>query len=158
MAEVVGIVASSISIGELVAQIGSGVLRLKGYWGAVKEAPERIFDLLEEIDDLNSILADVEDDQLRNPISSLLLDNTSESKCLLHCQRAADRLKELAAALGTDLNASSQLNKKWAATKVILKKDKIERYIRKLERSARLLVLAHQCYSRYDCMLSILSI
>jgi hypothetical protein len=45
MAKVVGIVASGISIGELVAQIGSGVLRLKGYWGAVKEAPERIFDL-----------------------------------------------------------------------------------------------------------------
>ncbi|MCJ1461286.1 hypothetical protein MMC28_011668 [Mycoblastus sanguinarius] len=148
MAELVGVVASGISIGTLAAQITSSIVKLKTYWDEVQDAPEDIQDLIGEVEDLYLLLADLEEDQKRNPVSSLVLDNTSISSCLSHCKQGADRLKELADDLSTDFDARSKLRKKWASTKVVLKKDKLERYRKKLERAIRLLSLSHQIYIR----------
>jgi hypothetical protein len=150
MAELVGVLASGISIGTLATQIGSSIAMLKNYWDEVKEVPEAVNSLLEDIEDLHSILADIDEDQARNPVSSLLLDSTSTTKCLTHCRRAAMRLKELVDELGADIDASSTLRKKRAAVKVVLKEKKVERYMNKLERTVRLLTLSHHCYTRSD--------
>ncbi|KAL9114818.1 MAG: hypothetical protein Q9187_007399, partial [Circinaria calcarea] len=148
MAEVVGVVASGISIATLAAQIANSVTKLKSYWDELKEAPEDIRLLIEEIEDLNLLLYDVEDDQRRNAMSSKLLDNTSASRCLEHCKRGADSLKELTDDLATDLNGPDKLRRKWASAKVVLKKDKIEKYKARLERAIRLLSLSHHSYTR----------
>lgn len=148
MAEVVGLVASGISIATLAAQITSSVVKLKSYWDQVKEAPEDLTFLIEEIEDLSLLLSDIEDDQRRNPISAVLLERSSVSRCLEHCKRAASRLSELADDLGADLEAPNKLKNKWGSAKVLLKKDKIEKYRSRLERALRLLSLSHQCYTR----------
>jgi hypothetical protein len=150
MAEVIGVLASGISIGTLAAQIASSITTLKSYWDEVKEVPEVVSNLLEDIEDLHSILGDIKDDRIRNPISSLLLDGTSPAKCLTHCRKAATRLSELVDELGADIDASNQFKRKKAAIKVVLTKKKLARYMKKLERTVWLLTLSHQCYTRFD--------
>jgi hypothetical protein len=72
MAELVGVVASGISIGALAAQIAVSISKLKSYWNEIQEAPDDIASLIEAISDLHMLLADIEDDQRWNPMSSLL--------------------------------------------------------------------------------------
>ncbi|KAI9735408.1 MAG: hypothetical protein M1818_006414 [Claussenomyces sp. TS43310] len=94
MAEVIGLVASGISIGTLVAQIGSSILKLRNYWSEVGNAPETISSMLEEIEVLHSISANIEDDQARNLTSAPVLDSALAKRCLTQCQKAADRLED----------------------------------------------------------------
>lgn len=148
MAEVIGVVASGLTIGSLAAGITSSIVKLKSYWDQVQNAPEDVRDLIEELEDLSYLLADIADDQQSNPMSSLIFDSTSASRCLQHCKRGADRLVELTDNLSTDLDASNGLRRKWASAKVMLKKDQVDRYKAKLERAIRLLSLSQQIYTR----------
>ncbi|EPE31420.1 Ankyrin repeat-containing protein [Glarea lozoyensis ATCC 20868] len=148
MAEVVGLVASGISIGSLTVHIATSISKLKSFWDNVQEAPEDITSLIEEISLLHELLADIEDDQRRNPISSLILDGTASSRCLEHCKRAADRLGELVDEISMDIQSSSRTKRKWVAAKVVLKRDRLEKYRAKMERTIRLMTLAHQCYTK----------
>ncbi|CZR68075.1 uncharacterized protein PAC_17974 [Phialocephala subalpina] len=153
MAELVGIIASGISIGNLVAQIGSSIATLKSYWDEIKDAPEEVNSLLEDIEDLHIILDDIKDDQNRNPVSPLLLGSTSMAICLTHCRRAADQLKELVDELGADINAPGRFSRKHTALKVVLKRKKVERYKNKVERAVRLLNLSLLSYTSWELTL-----
>ncbi|MCJ1455558.1 hypothetical protein MMC28_005913 [Mycoblastus sanguinarius] len=124
MAEAIGVAASGIAIGTLAAQITSSIFKLKSYWDQIQNAPEDVRDLIEEVELLQHLLVDIEEDQQRNPISSLILDSTSMSKCLQQCKQGVDRLRELTDSLGTDLEASKILRKKWSSAKIVFKKDK----------------------------------
>jgi hypothetical protein len=108
MAEVIDVVASGISIGTLAAQIALSITKLKSYCDELQGAPEDIASLIDEISDLYLLLADIENDQLRNPMSSLLLDGTAASICLDHCKRAADLLSEITEELALDIHSSME--------------------------------------------------
>ena len=148
MAETIGVVASGVTIGTLAAGITSSIVKLKSYWDQVQDAREDIQDLIEELEDLGHTLADIEDDKQRNPVSSLILDSTSTSRCLQRCKQGADRLKDLVDDLSNDLDQSNKWKRKRASAKVVLKKPQIDRYKAKLERTIRLLSLSHQIYTR----------
>ena len=149
MAEVVGIVASSVTIGTLATGISSSIFKLKSYWDQIQDAPDDIRDLLEELEDLGCIIADIEEDQQQNPVSSIILDSTSSTRCLQRCRQGADRLKDLADDLSADIGSSNRLKFKRASAKIILKKAQIEKFRARLERAVRLLTLSHQLYTRY---------
>jgi hypothetical protein len=149
MAELVGVVASGISIGTLAVQIASSIVKLKDYWSQIKEAPEDIRLLLEEIDDLYLLLHGIEDDRAQNPISNSLLDQVSATRCIEHCKRVADRLNDLVYDLEKDITGRKGLKKKWASTKAVLEKAKIDRYKSRLETAVKLLSLAYQIYTRF---------
>lgn len=147
MAEAIGVVAGGIAIGTLAAQITSSIVKLKSYWDEVQDAPQDIQDLLEEVDIMRYLLNVIADSQQQNPASSLILDSTSMSSCLLLCKKEVDQLQDLTDNLGIHLNAKSTFKRKWASTKVVMKKEKVERYKMKLERAIRLLSLSQQTYS-----------
>ena len=148
MAEIVGTVASGISIGTLVLGVTSSIVKLKSYLDQVHDAPNDIKDLIEELEDLGFILADMEDQQ-RYTTSCVILDSTSISRSLQQCKRGLDHLKDTTVALSADLDASSRLRRKWGSAKVVLKKAQLDRYRVKLERAITLLNLSHQSYTRY---------
>lgn len=148
MAEAVGVVASSVAIGTFAAQITSSIVKLKSYWDQVHDAPEDIRDLMERVDNLNHVLADIEDDQRRTPVLSGVLGRASLSNCLQHCQKAADGLKKLIEELRTDLESGNKLRRKRGSLKVVLKKVKIERYRAKMEWAISLLGLSNDLYTR----------
>lgn len=72
----------------------------------MKDAPEDIRNLVEELEGLACILADIEDDQRQHPMSSLVLDAATVSRCVQHCKQGADRLKALAEGLASDIEVS----------------------------------------------------
>ena len=154
MAEAIGVVASGMAIGTLATGITSSIVKLKSYLDQVQDAPEDFQDLIEELEILSLVLADIEDDQRQNHMSSLILDSTPTSRCLQHCKQGADRLNELTNNLSTDLDACSKFKRKRASAKVVLKKSQIDRYKVKLERAIRLLSLSHQIYMRWVLILS----
>ena len=148
MTEIVGAVASGISIGTLIIGVTSSIVKLKHCFEQVHAAPDDITDLIEELEDLGFILADMEDQQ-RNPTFRLIIDSTSFSRCLQHCKQGADRLEGLTMTLSADLDAASNLRRKWGSAKVVLKNAQLDRYRVRLERAIRLLTLSHQSYTRY---------
>jgi hypothetical protein len=149
MAEVVGVISGAVTIGALAANVAMSVAKLKSYWDQLEHAPEDVRRLIEEMEILSIVLDEIKDDQAQNPVSSLLLDNTSLSRCLENCARAADKLRRLTDEMGNSIDTSHRLKKKWESAKVLLKKDKIEKFKLELESAIRLLSLSHQSYTRY---------
>lgn len=148
MAEIVGLVASGISITTLAVQIANSLAKLKSYWTDIIEAPEDILFLIEELDGLYSLLADIDKHQQRNPMSSTVLPKgTSISRCQEHCRRAASQLKEITDDLSADINTLHRLRKRWASAKIVFKKDTIKKYKSRLKSAIRLLSLSYQCYT-----------
>ena len=148
MAEVIGIVGSGISIATLAVQIAGTVVKLKSYWDEVKDAPEDIWLLMEELEELNMLLSTIRDNLQRDPMSNTIAAAIPASKCLDHCQRGARRLQELTEDLHADINTERGAKLRWASAKVVMKKDKIKRYKSRLESSIRLLTLSYQFYNR----------
>ena len=148
MAEAIGVVASGIAIGSLAASITSSIVKLKSYWDQIQNAPEDIHDLIEELEVLSHLLADIADDQEENSMSSLIFDSTAISRCLQHCQKGADRLKELTDNLSTELDALTRTKRKWASAKVVLKNGQMDKCKKKMEGAIRLLSLSYQMYTK----------
>ena len=143
MAEVV---ASGLTIGSLAVGIANSTIKLRSIWDQVHDAPDDILYLIGDLERLGYMLADSEEFQQRNPMSSLVLDSTSMSRCLQRCKEEVHRLKEFTDGLSTNLEHSSKFRKKRAAAKIVLKKDQINRYKDRLDRTLGLLTLSHQMY------------
>lgn len=144
MAEVLGLVASGISVGTLAAQITSSVVKLKSYWDQVHDAPEEVSFLIEQTEALNCVLVAVENDLLRDSVSRCVLDSTSFRNCCRHCQKAAERLKALVDSISTDLEASSVLKRKRGLLRMVSKQDKIVNHEKHLHSAMSILLLAYQ--------------
>lgn len=56
----ISLAGSGVSVASLALQVGDCVMRLKGFWDAVKDAPEDIKHLIEEIQTLSLVLSDFE--------------------------------------------------------------------------------------------------
>ena len=148
MAELVGLIASGVSLGALAGQIASSLVKLKSYLDQVRDAPEDIHILLDEIEDLHFLLSDIEDDQSRNSHSAMLLDNSSVSRCLDHCRRGAERLRRVVDDMAVDFECHIPMKRRWTAAKIIWKRDRVEKYKAELASAVRLLALSHQIYIR----------
>jgi hypothetical protein len=148
MAEVVGTIASGIGIATLALNIAQSVGQLKGFWDEVRDAPADIRDLLDEVEDLCLLLADIEAHQDKNPIVCMVLSRPAMARSLERCRHCARRLRELAEELGADLEGRDGLRRRWAAGKVVLKKEKIERYRARLSNAVKMLSFSHQYYTK----------
>ncbi len=149
MAEViVGLIASGISISTLAAQMTSSIIKIKGFCDQLKTATEDTQDIVGQLEMIHSLLADIEDDQRQNPLSSLIWNSDSASRCLQYCRQAAEQLKELTETLSVDLEAKTKVSRKWASVKVVLKKEKIDRYKAHLAWTVNLLSLSNPIYTR----------
>lgn len=148
MAEVLGLVASGVSIGALAGQIASNIVKLKSYLDQIRDAPEDVAILIHEIEDVHSLLSDIEDDQSRNPYLTMLLDNNSASRCLEFCKRGVERLQILVDDIAVDFEHLKPIKKTWKAAKIVWKRDRVEKYRADLASAVRLITLSQQIYTR----------
>ena len=142
------VVASSITIGALAASIAKSVVKLKACWEAIQDASEDVHFLVKRVELLSLVLRDIQDDQTQNPVSRLLLDGSTVSTCLEICKAAADRLGQLVDKMATSIESPRQLKKKFASVKVVVKKNRIERFEAELQSCISLLQLSHETYTR----------
>ena len=148
MAEVLGAVASGVTMGALAGQIALSVLKLKSFLEAIKDAPENIRFLIDEIESVQFLLADIEDGFPQNPYAERLVQNHSISRCLLLCERGVEKLTRLVNEIDTELHKVGFLRRKLAGVKLVWRRDRLDKYNTELESSVRLLALSYQVYTR----------
>jgi len=137
MAEL-GIAASGIGIASLALQVGDCIVRLKGFWDAVKDAPEEINHLIEEIETLSSVLSDFETSEQ----PELNLGRESTSKCLQFCKKAVGILDSVV----KDIEANIKKRKRVGSVKAVLKRDAIEKLRERLMTAQSMLMLSNNMY------------
>lgn len=147
MAELVGLVASGISIAQLASQVGGCIIKLKGYWGQVQQAPDDIAHLLREIDSLNLILSHIQNDQSHG---EFVADNLCMPQSLQLCKEGADELSNLVAELATKIEGKAGLKKKSGSVKITLKNDEVKRLKRRMKSAIRLLSLAYSYHTKFE--------
>jgi hypothetical protein len=150
MAEVIGIVASGISIAQIAGQVASSIVKIKNFWDQVKAAPDDINHLLREVDSFSLILQHIRDDLIHNALPELFLNNSCVRQSLELCRGGAVELEELANDLAGKLDGKSGLRRNIGSMKIVLKQDDIKRLKRRLKIAIRLLSLAYQCHTRYE--------
>jgi hypothetical protein len=138
MAEV-GLIASGMGIASLAIQIGDGILKLKAFWESVKDAPEDIRYILEEIETINLLLSEIISTREALPA----VNTPTATKCLGFCQRGAEILGNVV----EDLHKGIEKRQRIGSIKAALKKGAIDRLTDKLRRAQYLLMLSNQIYS-----------
>lgn len=140
MAEVLGIIASSVQVAGLAGQIAGIGLKIRALYQELQDVPEELSFRLEEVQLLSEILS------RSNPVSS---DVKS------FCERCLSELGLVLEELESNVRKSRGIRKKVASTKVVLKKQLIQKLDNRLCRSVQFLQLAanSQIASNYGVML-----
>jgi hypothetical protein len=142
MAEVIGIVASGIAIGQATTAITSSLLKLKSLWNEFRDVPDDLLHLVHELEIVYLVLAE------SDPQGTSETCTPSSRSLELAWQLTNDGAKELRS-LVDDLQAElKKQNQRWKgkfmAAKVVLKRDQIKRLKSRLKTCIRLLTLANQ--------------
>jgi len=140
MAELLGVVASGISVASLAIQVVDSVLKLRECWDAIKNAPEDIRYLIDEIETLSLILSDVGNNETQGDLP--LIGQESAKRSLELCQKGSDILHEVVKGLDDQIGKG----KKIGGFKAILKKGTIERLRDRLRSAQFMLMLSNQAY------------
>lgn len=143
MAEVIGIVSGAITLATVVVQIGQAIITLKGCYDDLQDAPDDLRNLVEEIELLGFILADIEKDLAQNP--NLALEKSQIAlQSLKFCEKAANDLEAVCVDIFRETKASTRLRRSF---KTVIQKGKIEKYMNHLQRVIQLLSLSQQRYT-----------
>jgi len=141
MAELLGVVASGMSVVSLGIQIAESIQKLRAFYALVQAAPADILLLLDELETLSLILEDIDqsfqDEVFPNARAKLIV-----MKSYRLCRNSGHALT----ALAKDLERGIQSGKSKGGFRMALKKDKIEDLRKRLESAKSTLQLANQCY------------
>lgn len=114
MAEAVGLAASVIAIAEITAKIGISSMKLKKLWEDLQDVPERLKDLVEEIEFWRSMTRQIEK-QIRASSSSVhqqLLEDLNLRAACGRCRSALDSLTDFVDTLQKDIHRSTNHRQK----------------------------------------------
>jgi hypothetical protein len=144
MAEVLGIVASGISVAQIAGQLLACVKTLRSFSRAVRDLPEdlsRIFNELEILGEVFYQLDALNDDSSSTGGSRLL------EASLVQCGAASATLEAVATRANVSFKEGHSKSRPWKFIKALLKKDELEELKSRLESAKSLLHLAMTCYS-----------
>ncbi len=143
MAEALGIVASSIAVVQAAQALSQAILSLTRLWGEVRDVPDTIRHLVEDLEVSGQIVAEIETQLLSSAPDSL---STAQRLVIERCRQAHKDLSDLVDDLGADIALSRRRKKLLARVKVLLKKDDLEKYVKRLQRAQSLLNFAVQLH------------
>ncbi|KAK4103268.1 hypothetical protein N658DRAFT_307088 [Parathielavia hyrcaniae] len=140
MAEVLGVVASGIAVTQAAQSLGGLVISLTRLWKEVRDVPDTIRHILEDLEVCGNLVDVVETElQLYEPSAP---SNGASSAALtsLHrlaiqrCRQAQKNLGDLFEDLRADIASSRRRKRLAAEIRVVLKRDVLEGYERRLQR------------------------
>ncbi|RYP06038.1 hypothetical protein DL764_003401 [Monosporascus ibericus] len=146
MAEALGVAASGISIAQVTSQVGVVVVKLKKFCDEVKDVPDDIADLLQQIDCLDPALWEAENSFESTGLPAMLWNDAAAKRSTTYCRNALKSLTEIVDEMAVQINHSKRLNRKVASMKVALRKDTLKKLEKRLENAVRMLTLAQQSY------------
>ncbi|RYP89920.1 hypothetical protein DL770_003941 [Monosporascus sp. CRB-9-2] len=146
MAEALSVAASSIAIAQVTSQVGIAVVKLKKFCDEVKDVPDDIADLLQQIDCLDPALWEAENSFESTGLPAMLWNDAAAKRSTTYCRNALKALTEIVDEMAVQINHPKRLNRKVASVKVILRKDTLKKLEKRLENAVRMLTLAQQSY------------
>jgi hypothetical protein len=129
---------SGTSISSLAFQVGDCIMRLKGFWDAVKDAPDDIKHLIEEIETLSLVLSDFETSEK----PELNLGHEAMSRCFQNCKKAVGILERVVKEVEGEIKRRRRLG----SVKAVLKKGEIEKFRERLIATQSMLMLSNNLY------------
>lgn len=135
MAEVVGVVVGVVSLG---VQLAESLQKVKRFYNTVRDAPERLADIIDEIASLSDILRELEEDPTSNGANT----GSNMQRCVAACRKAVDRFSNYA----NSLESRMKRCKGRGSIKLAMKNESVESVIASLESSKSNLVLAYMLY------------
>ncbi|KUJ15826.1 uncharacterized protein LY89DRAFT_97080 [Mollisia scopiformis] len=147
MAEVLGVVASGIAVGQIAGQITGSIIKLKGYWSQIKEAPAEISHLFREIESFTVMLQHMQDDRSQQSNLPSSIHNICIQRSLDLCQECATELAGLVHDLAIKVQGKNGWRKKVGSTKVVLRKEDIKILKRRLKTAMGMLSLSYQFHT-----------
>jgi hypothetical protein len=136
-----GIVASGIGVASLAIQIGDSVMKLKDFWNAVKEAPEEVNYLIEEIETLSLVLSEIGANGDNDDTAQI--GSASSKKCLDLCRRGAEVLSTVVKEAEQEIAKKKRIG----SVKMALKKGLVDSLRDRLKTVQFMLMLSNQTYS-----------
>jgi len=138
MAEVLGIIASGISIAQIAGQLVSCVQQLRAFCRSMRDIPNELNRILDEVQILGEVFTQL--GEFEGASSGLL------QASLLHCKAAAATLERLAEK-SNDLVIDDRGKKPWGRLRATLRKEELRELRERLEATKSLLQLAMTCHS-----------
>lgn len=140
MAEAVGLVGSIISIVTLASQIVKGVVVLKDFVDAARDAPDDIVITLNALEDLALTVADFDRDFPPELVGSRIARH--RARCIESCQQAIKVLESLLNELELQVGKRRLLG----GVRMVLKKPTIEKIKDRLRDAQMALLMSNQIY------------
>ena len=131
--------AVSVSI-----QLAESIIKLKNFWNLVKEAPDDIAFIIEELELFRDVASDIETDLNSHNTVALAVDTRTDKKCLDFCKKGADVLDNICKELAKEL----EKGKVRGGFKTALRKETIDRLRERLRNAQSLLLLSQQIFTQ----------
>ena len=147
MAEVLGVIASGIAIGQVATTTGIAILRLRRLLDEVRDVPRSVEDLMEQIECFDPALWELEQNMSTNEIPSDLWKSSAATKSALYCRKALKQLTDMADELSAQINSTKRVQRTVARVKAVLKRGVMSDLERRLETAVRMLQCAQQGYT-----------
>lgn len=147
MAEVLGLVASGISVAQIAGEIISAGIKLKNLLDEIEEAPDTLLSLIDRVEHLAPVLCSISIEEHAAPLPAHL--HGSLQNAISFCRKASDQLELLARDLSSKLETSRGSRRKINMAKVVLKKSLLRKYELRLQAAVQHLSLAQQTYILY---------
>ncbi|KAH8425445.1 uncharacterized protein LDX57_003198 [Aspergillus melleus] len=144
MAEVLGILGSSIAVTQLASGVVGGIPKLRQLWREFRDLPRDIDDTLEELEILGQSLLVIQNSVKSNAANAA--SATIVERSLEFCQTATKDLDKLMMDLRIE-NQSTSVKRQKIKLQAIMQKSEIHDVRERLQRAVRYLNLAVNCYS-----------
>ena len=138
--EVLALTTSTFAVVSLALQLAQSTNKLYEFWASVKDAPDAIQDMTNDLELLSSVLSHIAlEAQSSTPddITTAVLKNCSVKLQSLTLQ--VDKLEP-------DFVSRSSTVRKWRAIKVVLKSGRLEKLLATVEGIKTTLILAQQTF------------
>lgn len=139
MAEVAGVVASGIAIGQLVENATSSIIRLRDFWKEVQEVPIEISLLLRQLDVLGRTLHNFRCGHVSKTSSDVAFQNNLEL-----CEEASNELASLVDHMVAKMDGKHGWRKRTTAAKIVLRREEVKKLKKRMRYAIQLLSLAAQ--------------
>jgi hypothetical protein len=147
MAEALGVVASGIALGQAAKGLAKAISHMKQLWADVKDVPETIEDLLDELELTAMVLAAMEEKPTTStcPATSDSISSL-QRQAIEWCRKIHSDMENLILDLASDIESTKMTKRAVAKARVALKKDVIKGYERRLKKAHRFLDTAFLLY------------
>ncbi|RYO96982.1 hypothetical protein DL766_005420 [Monosporascus sp. MC13-8B] len=147
MAEVVGLVASSVTLAGVAVKIGGVVFKLKELWDEIQDVPQTIAYLMKQIEIADSIVSEMENEVKEHArFNPMIFDDTAMRNSTELCRHAVQNLVNLADDLRIQIDAQRKIKRGIAKVKVRFKKEVLAEHEKRLRDAFSIMAAAQHSY------------